>query len=117
MELINKALVKLANSIETPIRENLQQMLMGWEDGVVKDEFLVSFANLRDQIDRWSLICLFYHLDYDDTADEVVQLETVVKIICATKGVPYALPGAVSPQPKPILKNKTTLGAGPAAGK
>ena len=80
---------------------------MGWEDGIVKDEFLTSFANLRDSIDRWSLICLFYHLDYDDTADETVQLETVVKIICATKGVTYEEPGAVSSQPKPILKNKS----------
>lgn len=110
LELINKALVKLANSIDTPIRESLQTMLMGWEDGIVKDEFLSSFANLRDQIDRWSLVCLFYHLDYDDTADETVQLETVVKIICATKGVPYEEPGAVSNIPKPILKNRSAQG-------
>ena len=76
-------------------------MLTGWEDGVVKDEFLSSFANLRDRIDKWSLVCLFYHLDYEDSSDETVQIETIVKIICATKGVPYEKPGAATAKPKP----------------
>ena len=67
---------------------------MGWEDGIVKDEFLSSFSNLRDRIDKWSLVCLFYHLDIEDAEDETVQLETLVKIICATKGVNYEKPGA-----------------------
>ena len=87
-------------------------MIMGWEDGIVKDEFLHSFGNLRDSIDKWSLVCLFYHLDYDDQADEKVALETVVKIICATKGVAYQKPGVAAtkataaPPTQGILKNK-----------
>jgi len=62
---------------------------VGWEDGIVKDEFLSAFSNLRQPIDKWSLVCLFYHFDLDDTADETVQLETIVKILSVTKGIPY----------------------------
>ena len=109
-ELINAALVKLASSIDEPIRENLQQMLNGWENGVTKDEFLSSLANLPDKIDKWSLVCLFYRLDYDDSADETVNIETIIKIIHATKGVPYAEPGTAAAKPK-----KAALKAAPPA--
>ena len=109
-ELINAALVKLASSIDEPIRENLQQMLNGWENGVTKDEFLSSLADLRDKIDKWSLVCLFYRLDYDDSADETVNIETIIKIIHATKGVPYAEPGTAAAKPK-----KAALKAAPPA--
>ena len=44
-DLVNKALLKLATSINEPIRENLQRVLPGWEDGVVKDEFLEAFGD------------------------------------------------------------------------
>jgi hypothetical protein len=47
-------------------------LLIGWEDGIVKDEFLSAFSNLRQPIDKWSLVCLFYHFDLDDAADETV---------------------------------------------
>ena len=49
-------------------------------------------------------------MDYDDEADETVQLETVVKIICATKGVPYEKPGAASAKPKQIVAAPKTQG-------
>ena len=75
-------------------------MLNGWENGVTKDEFLSSLANLPDKIDKWSLVCLFYRLDYDDSADETVNIETIIKIIHATKGVPYAEPGTAAAKPK-----------------
>jgi hypothetical protein len=88
-ELIHKAVLKMAASIDQPIRENLKDMFMGWEDGILKDEFLGSFAHLRQPIDKWSLVCLFYHLDVDDVADETVHLETIVKYLSDIKGVPY----------------------------
>jgi len=88
-ELVNNALLKITASIDQPIRENLKEMLMGWEDGILKDEFLSSFANLRQPIDKWSLVCLFYYFDVDDVADETVHLETIVKLLSITKGVPY----------------------------
>ena len=91
-ELVNKALPKLAESIDEPIRESLQRVLPGWEDGVVKDEFLEAFGNVG--IDKWSLVCLFYNLDDKDTPDDTIQLESLVKIVCATKGVKYANPGS-----------------------
>ena len=86
-DLVNKALLKLATSINEPIRENLQRVLPGWEDGVVKDEFLEAFGDFG--IDKWSLACLFYNLDEKDTPDDTIQLETLVKIVCGTKGVKY----------------------------
>lgn len=62
-------------------------MINGWENGVVKDEFLTAF---EDQgIKKWDLICLFYHFDVEDTMDDVIQLETMVKLISGVKGIPY----------------------------
>lgn len=79
-----------------PIRETLQSMLMGWQDGITKDEFLDSFSKLRKPINMWSLVCLFYYFDVEDIADEVIQLETIVKILSKLKGVPYTRPGSAA---------------------
>ena len=80
-ELINDALRKVADGVDEPVRETLKDMLMGWEDGIVKDEFLSAFSNLDSSIDKWSLVCLFYYLDVEDVADEKVQLETIVRLV------------------------------------
>lgn len=95
-----------------PIRETLQGMLMNWEDGIVKDEFLTAFSSgLRKPINKWGLVCLFYYFDVEDTADEVVHLETIVKILSNLKGVPYTKPGA-APQ-----KSKQSSAAAAATSK
>ena len=92
--------MNLASSIDEPIRETIQGMLMNAEDGIHKDEWLRGFGDLREPIDKWSLVCLFYRLDIDDMADEMVQLETIVKVICTTKNVAYQKPVTFAPSIK-----------------
>lgn len=40
-------------------------------------------------IDKWTLVCLFHTWDFDDTIDDIVQLETIVKLLSQVKGVTY----------------------------
>lgn len=73
------AMIEIATEIDVPIRETLQSKINGWENGITKDEFLMAFEEYG--VDQWLLICMFHHWDFDDEIDEIVQLETVVKML------------------------------------
>ena len=61
---------QIANEIGEDIRADLQENIMGWEDGVTKDEFL---SALNFGIDKWTLVCLFHvTFDVEDGIDEIV---------------------------------------------
>jgi len=67
---MNEAVITIATDLDTPFRETLQEKIMGWEDGVVKDEFMAAFGDFG--IDKWILVCLFHTMDGDDGIDETV---------------------------------------------
>ena len=59
----------------------------GWEGGIDKEEFIAAFEN--QGIEKWNLVCLFYYFDAEDVMDDIVHLETMVKLISKVKGVNY----------------------------
>lgn len=82
-----------ASKIKVPVRESLLQCLAGHDDDglITKDEFIDSFAQFEDsKITKWSMACLFYQLDLEDGFDECLQLETLVRVVSETKGIPYS---------------------------
>ena len=118
---MNKAITTIASGIDTDIREELKSQIIGWEDGVVKDEFMSAFGNY--DIDKWTLVCLFHTWDFDDTIDDIVQLETIVKLLSQVKGVTYTQPSAAAPANKAqkastttANKSKSAAAAGKAVG-
>lgn len=64
----------------------------GWDGGIDKQTFFELMDQLGVRATEWGKICLFYSLDVDDTADERVQFETIVKLVTATKGGKYEKP-------------------------
>ena len=93
-EKIKNALISISKVIADPIRDSLKKMINGHDDGISKDEFMSVFVQmLHGEIDIWALCCLFYQLDIEDTMDEIVQLETLVKVLSGIKGVAYTPPG------------------------
>jgi hypothetical protein len=77
----------ISNLVSEPVRESLKTWLSGWEGGIDKDEFIEAFG--EQGIGKFDLVCLFYHFDVEDTMDDIVHLETMVKLISTMKGVPY----------------------------
>ena len=59
----------------------------GWEGGIDKEEFIAAFEN--QGIEKWNLVCLFYYFDVEDVMDDIVHLETMVKLISKVKGINY----------------------------
>ena len=48
----------------TPIRENLKDKFIGYQNGITKYEFLRGLSSIVD--DKWSIVCLFYGLAIDN---------------------------------------------------
>ena len=77
----DKFLKVFSAKINVPVRESILSLLEGHEDDgmISKDEFLASFTAIESaQINKWSLVCLFYRLDFEDGFDEMIRLETLV---------------------------------------
>ena len=104
------AIIQIATEIDVPIRETLQSKITGWENGITKDEFLMAFE--EHGIDQWLLICMFHHWDFEDEIDEIVQLETVVKILSQIKHVPYEEPSAAAKPAKPASSTNKAAPSG-----
>ena len=60
----------------TPIRENLKEKFIGYQNGITKYEFLRGLSSIVN--DKWSIVCLFYGLAIDNR----VPFEYLVKIVC-----------------------------------
>lgn len=96
-DLVQQTLKALSSKIKDPVRLTMEKVFPGsWDGGIDKKTFFEHMDKLGVEATDWGKICLFYSLDVDDTADERVQFETIVKLVTACKGGKYDKPGAAS---------------------
>jgi hypothetical protein len=89
----------------------LIETIIGFEDGISKDEFLQSFKMVKNLTD-FEKVCLFYDLDYLDDPDNRIGIDTLVSEVCKIKGISKDEDAEMSNNPSLIAGKVAAKAAG-----
>ena len=56
------------------MKQTLVDKVLGYEDGITKDEFLNAFSPLEG-VNKWLLVCFFHSISKKNAAEEEIDLE------------------------------------------
>jgi len=75
---------RLATSVQEPVRQTLESLVMGHEDGVSIEEFTFAFKN--SGLNKWELVCIFNSMAVLTKEEPSVDFERLVTVLSQGRG-------------------------------